>query len=68
LLNLQNTINCSSHRRLPLDRVTMDLATQGIALTPGGLYQAKAPGRGITFKIDASVGSGGPILSRLLRF
>jgi hypothetical protein len=46
----------------------MDLATQGIAITPGGLYQAKAPGRGITFKIDASAGSGGPIVSRLLGF
>jgi hypothetical protein len=46
----------------------MDLATQGIAITPGGLYQAKAPGRGITFKIDASAGSGDPIVSRLLGF
>jgi hypothetical protein len=52
---------------LSLDNATLDLAKQGIALTPGGLYQAKAQG-GITFKIDASAGSGGPILSRLLRF
>jgi hypothetical protein len=51
-----------------LDRPTMDLAPLNITLTPGGLYQANSQGRGITFKVDDSAGSGGPILSRLLRF
>ncbi len=51
-----------------MDHAVIDLAALGIALTPDGLYQAKAAGHGITFKIDASAGSGGPILSRLLRF
>lgn len=53
---------------VPWHHATMDLSTLGVALTPGGLYQAKAQGRGITFKIDASAGSGGPVLGRLLRF
>lgn len=51
-----------------MDRATADLAPLGISLTPGGLYQAKAAGRGITFKIDPAAGEGGPILGRLLRF
>ena len=51
-----------------LNATTVDLASRGIMLTPGGLYQAKALGRGITFKIDPSASSGGPILGRLLRF
>ncbi len=53
---------------LILNGATVDLASQGIELSPGGLYQARALGRGITFKIDASAGSGGPIVGRLLRF
>jgi len=53
---------------LVLNAATVDLATQGIGLSPGGLYQARALGRGITFKIDPSAGSGGPIVGRLLRF
>jgi len=52
---------------VPLDRTAIDLATLGISLTPGGLYQAKVPGRGITFKIDPSASGGVPVLSRLLR-
>jgi hypothetical protein len=52
---------------VPLDRTAVDLATLGISLTPGGLYQAKAQGRGVTFKIDAAASDGVPVLSRLLR-
>ncbi len=51
-----------------MDRDTVDLAPLGITLTPGGLYQARAAGRGITFKIDSSASDGGPLLGRLLRF
>ena len=39
-----------------LPNATTDLGPLGIALTPDGLYQAKANGRGITFKIDAAAG------------
>jgi hypothetical protein len=53
---------------LVLPNATVDLATQGIELAPGGLYQAKAMGRGIIFKIDTSASGGGPIVGRLLRF
>ena len=53
---------------IPLDHAAIDLASLDIALTPGGLYQAKAQGRGITFKVDAAASNGGTILSRLLRF
>jgi hypothetical protein len=51
-----------------MDRDTVDLAPLGITLTPGGLYQARAAGRGITFKIDSSASDGGPLLGRLLLF
>jgi hypothetical protein len=51
-----------------MDHATVDLAPLGISLTPGGLYQAKVAGRGITFKIDPSASDGGPLLGRLLRF
>lgn len=51
-----------------MDRGTVDLAPLGIFLTPGGLYQAKAVGRGVTFKIDLGASNSGPVLSRLLRF
>jgi hypothetical protein len=53
---------------LVLDKPTVDLSTQGVALSPGGLYQAKALGRGVFFKIDPSASSGGPVVGRLLRF
>ncbi len=53
---------------LVLDKPTVDLETQGVALSPGGLYQAKALSRGIFFKIDPSASDGGPIVGRLLRF
>ena len=53
---------------LVLSEATVDLAPLGVSLAPGGLYQAKAAGRGIIFKIDASASGGGPIVARLLRF
>ena len=51
-----------------MDQAIIDLAPLGISLTPGGLYQAKAAGHGVTFKIDAGASTSGPVLSRLLRF
>lgn len=54
---------------LPMQRAAEDLAALGVSLTPGGLYQAQAQGRGITFKIDLEASAGaGPVVSRLLTF
>jgi hypothetical protein len=54
---------------LAMAHPTEDLARLGIALAPGGLYIAKAQGRGIVFKIDPAASAGaGPVVGRLLHF
>ena len=54
---------------VPMSAAAQDLAATSVSLTPGGLYQAQAQGRGITFKVDPSASSGKlPLVSRLLSF
>ena len=67
-LNIKRIDRTEQPIDLVLPRATVDLAAEGIELAPGGLYQAKALGRGIIFKIDTSASGGGPIVGRLLRF
>jgi len=46
-----------------------DFASAKTALTPGGIYRAKAGAQEIVFKVDASAKPGaGPIVGRLVRF
>ena len=54
---------------LPVSGGLVDLAKQGVALHPGGVYTARAGDAAVTFKVDDyAVPGGGSVISRLVRF
>jgi len=45
-----------------------DAAKNGVTLKRNGVYQARAGGRTVVFKVDSGAAEGGPLLSRLVAF
>jgi hypothetical protein len=52
---------------LDLAASRVDLAGDGVRLSPGGTYRVAAAGRTIIVKVDPAAAEDGPILARLLR-
>ncbi len=54
---------------IPVKDRFVDLTAQNKSLKPGGIYQARAGGRAVVFKIDPFARPGkGPLVGRLIRF